>query len=293
MPLWLLMGMASFVVGHQTVQAQLIVTAEPSKKLYVAYEPVMVKVSILNRAGRDIVLADKGSTSWLTFQVTDSTGHLLSPHSRTSFEPVLIPAGQMLSREIPVNASYSMTRRGLYRIQASAYFPQLDRYFPSRAKTLQITEAKEMWSQAVGVPEGHPKAGTFRRLVLSNFHDGAKKFLYLRIQDEESGVVYASFSLGQVILVRKPTWNIDRKNQLHVLHMGAPQTYAHSVVDVDGKIVSREIYYEKNGIPSLVSDGSGGFLISGGISEKEANRDPLEADVRKISERPEGLPDVP
>lgn len=272
-------------------QAQLVVSMKPMKKLFVAYEPVEMEISILNRAGRDVVLAGKGATPWLNFQITYDSQHLISPQESTGFPPVMVPAGQALSRTIALNHLYPMTRQGLYRIQASVYFPQLDTYFNSAPETIQVAEARELWHQVVGVPEGHEMAGTYRRYVLMTFNDGARKLLYVRVQDEKSGTVRTSFSLGQVIMIRPPEWIIDVQNALHVLHTGAPHTYAYTVIDVDGKVLKREAFHEEEGSrPKLSASNDGSVLVIGGISEQQARQDPLHAEVRKISERPEGLP---
>lgn len=279
--IWLVMA----GLGH----AQMSVTMEPTKKLFVAYEPVMVTVSITNRAGRDIVLASRG-TSWLSFNVTDSNGNLLSPAGPTGFDPVMIPAGQMLSRKIKVNSMYPMGRKGLYRVSASVYFPQLDRYFQSQPATVQISDGRELWQQVVGVPEGREGEGTYRRYTLLSFNTGSERLLYLRVQDERTGSVFATFSLGQLMAIREPEWTIDGQNHLHILQLGAPRTYAHTVVDVDGQVVARKVYYEANGQrPQLAPTGTGEIVVSGGISEEDANRNPLGPSIHMISERPQGL----
>ncbi len=270
-------------------RAQMSVTMEPTKKLFVAYEPVTVTVSITNRAGRDIVLASRG-TPWLSFSVTDSNGNLVSPGGSTSFEPVMIPAGQMLSRKINVNSMYPMGQKGIYRVSASVYFPQLDRYFQSQPSTIQISDGRELWRQVVGVPEGQEGEGTYRRYTLLSFNTGSERLLYVRVQDDRSGAVFATFSLGQFIAIREPEWTIDGQNQLHILQLGAPRTYAHTIINVDGQIVARKVYYEATGQkPQLVPTGTGEIVVAGGISEEDANRNPLGPAIHMISERPEGL----
>ena len=270
-------------------RAQMSVTMEPTKKLFVAYEPVTVTVSITNRAGRDIVLASRG-TPWLSFSVTDSNGNLVSPGGSTSFEPVMIPAGQMLSRKINVNSMYPMGQKGIYRVSASVYFPQLDRYFQSQPSTIQISDGRELWRQVVGVPEGQEGEGTYRRYTLLSFNTGSERLLYVRVQDDRSGAVFATFSLGQFIAIREPEWTIDGQNQLHILQLGAPRTYAHTIINVDGQIVARKVYYEATGQkPQLAPTGTGEIVVSGGISEEDANRNPLGPAIHMISERPEGL----
>ena len=290
--LWLGATLVSLLLAP--AQGQVVVSMKPVKKLFVAYDPIQVEMSILNRAGRDIVLSGKGSTPWLSFQITDESGHLVSPEGSADFPPVMVPAGQALSRTVALNHLYPMTRQGLYRVQASVYFPQLDNYFNSQTEAIQVAEAQELWSQVVGVPEGNEKAGTYRRYILLTFNNGSQKLLYIRVQDEKTGTVRTSFSLGQVVMVRPPEWIIDVQNTLHVLHMGAPRTFAYTVVDIDGKMLKREVYHEEGSSrPKLSSANDGAVVVVGGVSDQKIRQDPLHAEVRKISERPEGLPLIP
>lgn len=288
-PFWL--GAVFALSLLSTAQAQIVVSMKPLKKLYVAYEPIQVEMSVLNRAGRDVVLTGKGATPWLSFQITDDAGRLISPEDSATFPPVMVPAGQALSRTVALNQLYPMNRQGLYKVQASVYFPQLDSYFNSSTQTIQVAEARELWSQVVGVPEGHEMAGTYRRYALLMFNNGAEKLLYVRVQDERTGTVRASYSLGQIVLIREPERIIDAQNCLHILHMGAPRAFAYTVIDVDGKVLKRQTYYEEGGSrPRLTASNDGSALIIGGISDEKAREDPIHAEVRKISDRPKELP---
>tara|TARA_R110002096_G_scaffold376724_7_gene570501 strand:- start:16658 stop:17575 length:918 start_codon:yes stop_codon:yes gene_type:complete len=286
-----ILALFTFAMVATDSHAQLSVHMKPTKDTFVAYEPVKVVLTITNRAGRDVVLAGRGRSPWLTFQVSDAQGHLVSPRNENQFQPVLVPPGQSLKRTITVNSMYSMSQKGIYRIRASVYFTQLDQFFNSKQETIQISDGKKLWHQVLGVPEGNEGAGTYRRFTLLSFNTGAEKQLYLRVQDEKSGAVMTTYSLGQVIMIRDPQWTIDLENRLHILHMGAPQTYAHSVIGIDGTMVAREVYREKGGDrPKMVSTADGDIVVVGGVSEQDEKQNPLSESVRKLSERPPGLP---
>ena len=114
---------------------------------------------------------------------------------------------------------YPMGRQGSYRIRVGVYFTQLDQFFNSKEETVQIADGRKLWHQVLGVPEGQGRAGTYRRFTLLTFHSGAEKELYIRVQDERSGAVLTTYSLGQVIMIRDPHVTIDTSNRLHILHM--------------------------------------------------------------------------
>ncbi len=286
-----LVAVLAFAAFAPQARAQLGVQIQPTKKIYVAYEPVQVVLTIVNRAGRDVVLAGRGKTPWLSFHVTDFQGNLVSPRGKGDFKPVLIPPGQSIKRKITVNSMYPMGRQGTYRIRVGVYFTQLDQFFNSKEESVQIADGRKLWQQVLGVPQDQEGAGTYRRFTLLTFNSGAEKQLYIRVQDERSGAVLTTYSLGQVIMIRDPQWTIDTANRLHILHMGAPRTYAHSVIGIDGKVIAREIYRENGGDrPRLLTAPEGDVVVVGGISDQEQKESPLAKSVRKLSERPPGLP---
>ncbi|MEM7012566.1 MAG: hypothetical protein AAF585_13910 [Verrucomicrobiota bacterium] len=293
LPILLLALVAVFTFAPRA-QAQISVQMQAEKKIYVAYEPLNMIVAITNRAGRDVVLSGPSgdSGSWLSFEVTDDKGYLISPKRAINFEPVIIPAGQTLQRKIPINRAYPMARKGEYRIKSNVYFPQLRKYFNSREQRIQVSDGREIWNQVVGVPQGREGEGTYRRYSMMTFSNGAKKELYLRIKQEENSAVRATYSLGPIITVRSPEFTIDKENRLHCLHMAAPRTYAHTVIDVDGVVVNREVYREDVNRPKLAAAGVGDVVVVGGVSEKEDAASPIDADIRRLSERPKGMPRV-
>ena len=59
--------------------------------------------------------------------------------------------------------------------------------------------------------------------------------LYVRVEDKENSLVYATYSLGRVISFDEPHAEVDRKNRLHVLQCSAPRMWSYSVVDLDGR----------------------------------------------------------
>ncbi len=286
--------LASLAFPPERAAAQLDVRISAARDIFVAHEPVAVTLTITNRAGRDITLAGRGNAPWLTFQITDGAGNMVSPKRGKDFEPVLIPAGRTLTRTIAVNSAYSMTRLGAYRVLASIYFPQLDRYFRSNAVTVQIADGRELWQQVVGVPGERAGAGEYRRYVLLQFNTGTQRELYFRLLNERTGSVLITYSLGQLITVRQPQWTVDGENRLHVLHMGAPRTFAHTVIDANGTTVARETYREVGtGQPRLVQAGETDVIVQGGVSQGESDQAAASFDVPNLSDRPPGLPRIP
>lgn len=273
--------------------AQILVDLKLDRSVYIAHEAIGGKLTIVNRAGRDLILGNANGRSWLDFSVTDSRGNLISPVTQNrGARPLVIASGQTHQMRVVVNDVYPMGQIGTYRVRATVSFPQINRVFQTKTLAVQVAEGKAFWNQVVGVPEGYPGAGTYRIYeLLTYFHGARQKALYFRLKDNSTGRVIRTFSLGDYLSVRPPLYAIDRSNQLHIIHMTAPQQYFYTLVDLDGEVVARERYYEKKGNrPTLVTLSSGDVEIRGGVTEEVAKTPYEKREFRRLSERPPGMP---
>ncbi len=288
-----LLLLAILLLSGLTAQAQIQISLKMDRPLYVAHEPITGKLTIVNRSGRDLVFGDSNGMSWLDFTVTNGRGHLISPVRRALNErPIVLSAGQTYEHDVTINRYYPMSTTGTYRVKANVTFPQINRVFNSQNLTIQVTDGQPMWSQIVGVPQGYANAGQYREYSLMTFYHGARsKALYFRMRDSDSGVVHATYPIGDYMSLRPPTHAIDTKNQLHVLHMSGPQMYKYTVINIDGDPVQQATYYEKGtDRPRLDVNAYGNVAVVGGMTEAEATTPYEQQEFRRLSQRPAGLP---
>ncbi len=279
--------MSSGVFGQIQVDLKL------NRKIYLRHEPITGKLSIINRAGRDLVFGDSNGLSWLDFTVTDSRGHLISPaRDVKNAKPIVISSGQVYEQKVTINQFYPMAAKGNYHVKAVVTFPQINRVFQSKVIPVQISDGQAMWSQIVGVPQGHPKAGSYREYSLMTYYHGSRtKSLYFRLRDSDTGRVFKTYPLGDYLSVQPPVHHIDRENRLHVLHMSSPLKYTHSIVSIDGDPVSRKGYVAKGADrPELRRSDFGDVTVVGGMTAEEAAVPYEQKQFRLLSERPPGMP---
>jgi hypothetical protein len=112
--------------------------------------------------------------------------------------------------------------------------------------------------------------------------------LYVRVQNKDSGVVYATYSLGRTIAFEQPQAEIDRANQLHVLHCAAPRAWSYARIGLDGQLLEHSSFMETKTRPRLVHSGSGEIAVRGGAMEASAKSSARKAP--KLSSRPPGQP---
>lgn len=297
------LGMAAAICLLSTASAQLMVDLKLSKNLYVAYEPITAEVTVSNRAGRDIVLGGPAGASWLNFNVgTDQGDPILPSGSRPIAGSTVLGAGKSHTLTVSLGKFYPLGQTRNYRVKASVYFAGTSQYISSRPRLFGVTEGRLIWQQVIGIPRGKPGAGSYRHYSLLVFRDTQRTLLYVRVRDQKSKRVLATYSLGRLIEVRDPQATIDGNNRLHVLFLGAPRTYSHKVIDYGGETLLSDIYRDEGGAPRLMLDNTGRVQVQGGAIYDPvggAGVDALRYDggntgapqsIRKLSDRPADLP---
>jgi hypothetical protein len=269
-------------------EAQVQVDLKFKRLQYIAHEPVVATLAITNLAGRDIELHDADGQSWLGFEITGSDEQPIAPLNGANREPSLrIQAGQRVTRQIDLTPLYPVYEYGAYHVRTNIYFGDLGKYFYSGTRVFEVTDARPIWEQTVGVPDG-AGSGEVRTysLMTNRFPDHTS--LYVRVQDKDAGVVYATYSLGRAIDFEQPQAEIDRSNQLHVLHCEAPRTWSYTRIGLNGQLLTHSSFMETKTRPRLVHSGGGEVAVRGGMIEAPAQSSGSKAP--KLSARPPGAP---
>ena len=269
-----------------TARAQIQVELSFKRLQYIAHEPTVATVRIANNSGRDIDLHDDSGQRWFGFEITEGEGRLLAPLQQEVGEAALhVESGQTVTRKINLTSLYPVHDFGAYHVRANVFFPDLNKFFYSTTKVFQVGDARPIWQKTVGVPEGMPGAGEARTysLLTNRFVDHTS--LYVRVENRDTGVVYTTYSLGRIISFDEPQAEIDRANQLHVLHCAAPRNWAYSHVGWDGQLLAHSTFLETKTRPRLRRTSDGSIAVNGGMLDR-----PVAASKRspgpKLSDRP-------
>jgi hypothetical protein len=272
-----------------TAHGQIQVELKFKRLQYIAYEPVVATLGITNLAGRDIELRDADGQSWLGFEITGSEEQPIAPLSGENAQPPLkIEAGQRVTRQIDLGPLYSVHDFGAYHVRTHVYFADLAKFFYSPTRVFEVTDARPIWQQTVGIPGGVAASGEVRTysLLTNRFPDHTS--LYVRVQDKDTGIVYATYPLGRTVAFEQPQAEIDRANQLHVLHCAAPRAWSYSRIGLNGELLEHSSFMETKSRPRLVHSGNGEVAVRGGMIETPAQTSRSRAP--KLSDRPPGLP---
>ncbi|HEY8835063.1 MAG TPA: hypothetical protein VIM09_05720 [Chthoniobacterales bacterium] len=271
-----------------TARAQIQVELKFKRLEYIAHEPILATVTIANNSGRDIDLHDDSGQHWFGFEINAGEGRLLAPlrPDADAAEPALhVEAGKTVTRKINLTALYPVHDFGAYHVRANVFFPDLNKFFYSTTKVFQVTDARPIWQKTVGVPEGMPGSGEARTYSLLSNRLVDHTSLYVRVENRDNGVVYTTYSLGRIISSEEPQAEIDRANQLHVLHCAAPRSWAYSHVGLNGELLAHSTFLETRTRPRLRRTPDGSIAVNGGVLDvpiAESKRTPAP----KLSDRP-------
>jgi hypothetical protein len=267
-------------------QAQIQVELKFKRLQYIAHEPILATIKIANLSGRDIDLRDDNGQHWFGFEVNAGEGRLLAPFKQDAAEPTLhVAAGDTVTRKINLTPLFPVHDFGSYHVRANVYFSDLNKFFYSATKVFQVTDARPIWQKTVGIPDGMPGAGEVRTYSLLSNRFPDHTALYVRVENKNSGLVYTTYSLGRVIANDEPQAEIDRANQLHVLHCAAPRSWAYSHIGLNGELLAHSTFLETKSRPRLRHRADGAIAVSGGMLDvpiAESQRTPAP----KLSDRP-------
>jgi hypothetical protein len=271
---------ALFLFVIAMAQAQIQVDLSFKRLQYIAHEPVLATVRIANNSGRDIDLHDDSGRHWFGFEVNAGGGRLLAPLSEAGEPPLHIESGKTVTRKVNLTPLFPVHDFGNYHVRANVYFPDLNKFFYSSTKVFQVGEGRTIWQKTVGVPVGPPGAGDVRT---NRFVDHTS--LYVRVESRDRGVVYQTYSLGRILSGDEPQAEIDRANQLHVLHCAAPRNWAYSHVGLNGELFKHSTFLETKTRPRLRLTAEGSVAVRGGALDlpvAETKRGPAP----KLPDRP-------
>jgi hypothetical protein len=278
-------------IGITTLQAQIQVDLKLPRLQFIAHEPVIATLGITNLAGRDVDLHDADGQSWFGFEVTGAEGQPIGLAGATTEQlPLRIEAGKRVTRKINLTPLYQVHDFGTYHVRAHVYFSDLSKFFYSQTKVFEVTDARPIWQRTVGIPEGNPESGAARTysLLSNRFPDHTS--LYVRVEDKDSGIVYATYSLGRIISFDEPQAELDQTNRLHVLHCAAPRNWSYSEIGLNGELLAHSSFMETKSRPRLTHTPAGDVTVRGGTIEAPPAAGAARSTAPKLSDRPAELP---
>ncbi|MFZ9963797.1 MAG: hypothetical protein ACO3GO_01190 [Terrimicrobiaceae bacterium] len=276
---------------HPFARAQIQVEMTLKRTLYLAYEPLIVNVSIQNLTGNSLNLRDTDAIPWFGFQIETLDGRPIAPHhSGHSNPPLLLKPGEKLTRPVNLTPLYPIGEFGGYRVRAQIHAMSIGQTFSSQPMNIEITEGRSIFEKTVGVPANQPGGGGMRKVTIMTHRLPNSTQLYLRITDPDAGVIKCTHRLGRLVSYGSPEILFDNQNQIHILQNVAPKAFLHSHIGLNGEVLERKTYQQIKKRPVLKSSVDGKVTVIGAqeIDNSVAEQEQI---TPSISDRPVPLPD--
>jgi len=276
-------------------KAQLSVSLTFERSNFLVDERAIATLKVTNLSGHELVLEEtQDGGAWCQIDVGAVQGASPSKLTNTpTIVPVFINSGETIARSIDVNALYSLSNPGQYRVKARINYGQ-NTQFVTPPVYFTMEPGKTIWTMTVGVPQGREGGGNLRAFSVVSHQRKEGVFLFARLEDKDAGWRYPPYPLGRVLTAMEPQSQLDRDNNLYVFHATSDDSYVLSQVDVASGRFGQALYRSKTpraGRPRLERQPDGRLVIAGGlrVSEEEitAQKSPSRA---RISDRPDELP---
>lgn len=279
---------AFVLLAVASASAQVQVHISFKRTLYMMYEPLICTVTITNMSGRTLDLADTQRDRWFGFQIESVDGRPVPPLNATyKNEPVQLESGKKLVRAVNLTPLFPF-EFGTFRVQATVYSAQLNRFFSSPQLNVEITEGRQIFEETVGVPTGTGEGAT-RTFTILVHRLPSSTVLYLRVQDRDAGKIFCTTPLGRFVTYGSPDVLFDNANNIHILQNAAPKIFLHSQVDVNGKVVKQTAVRVDKVKPALARKPDGSIVTVGG-TPYDPKATPPEQQLPKLNDRPVPLP---
>jgi len=269
------------------VYSQVAVSMKMTKTSFILNEPVTATIYIANHAGRELVLRGKGANPWLNFHLT-SSGRVVPLARRVNYNPLVIPAGQTVSRTVAISSTYELGRMGNYTCTVSVNMPGTTRNaFSSNRVHFTVTKGSTVWIQRAGIPDA---PGQTTECKLISFSANRTIEIYAQINSVNTGANIRTMSLGKTLNFARPTATLDGSNNMHALFQVKPNLFSHYCISPKGEVLSKDQYKRgRSGDPRLMPFNNGEVKIAGGVAFDPVVAAEQRKKLHGVAERPAGV----
>jgi len=214
------------------------------------YEPIVAFVTVVNDTAKPFVISEAGqeSAASLEFVIRKESGEKEMARLRRDLlvEKVYISSDQKEEVMVEISNFYDLREEGRYLVSAKVTWD--GKTYWSDRKMIDVVSGLELSSTSKSVP-GYPDR--IRTYSVRYWAREAKEYLFLRVEEEPSRLVYGVFQLGPLVRVFKPFVEVDRAGNVRTVHQVGNDCYIHTFFKSDRESVRflDHTYRRANGDP--------------------------------------------
>ena len=243
---------------------------ELNQDYYLPKEEISATVILTNFSGQTLELGK--TATWMNFEIENSEGR---PELQ---ERIIDASGEFelksalrAKKRLDITKGFDLFEPGVYQLTAFVDIPDWGRV-ASSPKKFQILSGINYWSRMFGAPslEGGNKIETRKYSLIQAIYLKESK-MYVRVDSVTESKILSVFSIGPMVSLSKPSPQIDRWNNLHVLYQIGLNGYVYNVISPDGEHLRRK-YYLKHATnfsyPQMYPDAQGRIFVVGGTLQE-------------------------
>jgi hypothetical protein len=250
------------------IQAQIGVKISLGRVEFLQFESIPLKVTLSNLRGETVHLNElAGESPWLTFQVMNTTDEEIPAADRTwTPPPFILQPGEVKSIHVDLVPYYLIRESGSYRV--SAHVLNGKKNISSGKLNFMVVGGATLWEQEFAAPAPINTKGSKeprpRHYSLVLHRAKGKRVLYARITNPETGRIYCTVPVGNMVNYGEPTARIDRAGDFHSFHQAGTRIFHYSHFTSEGKSLGTRYFSNISSPPQMISDSQGETEIIGG-----------------------------
>ena len=260
--------------------AQVKVEIQFDGEQFIANEPLVARVRIINDSGSTLRLAE--TPDWLDFAVKvkqggKEGGYVRPLRGATVVDPFNLESSKTATVRMDLAPMFNITQTGEYQVVATVNVPAFTAKYASAPKTFFIVSGSRMWERPFGVPSSIAQPDesglpVMRKYILIQALSGKQTKFYVRLTDAQENNIKV-LPIGTLVSFSRPEPQLDKWSNLHVMYQIGARAFVYTEVNPAGLIIARETHEISDTRPTLVANEEGRIVIRGG------NRRPTVDDI--------------
>src|SRR5688572_9276875 len=169
--------------------AQIKVDVQFDGEQFIANEPLIARVRIINDSGTTLRLGE--TADWLGFAIETTEGpyvRALRP-PKVDGEPFNLESSHTANVRVDLAPAFDLTHIGKYKVVATVKVPAFNTSFASGSRTFYIVNGTRRWEKQFGVPPNIASADAnglpeIRKYMLIEALSGKETKFYVRLTDK-------------------------------------------------------------------------------------------------------------
>lgn len=262
---------AVMLLAAVAASAQVKVDVQFDGEQYIANEPLIARVRIVNDSGVTLRLAE--TPDWLDFAIKAKQNGKDGPYVRPLrpakvVEPFSLESSKTATVRMDLTPMFNITQTGEYQVLATVKVPAFTTSYASAPKTFYIVSGSRMWERPFGVPpaiaapdaDGLPE---LRKYILIQALSGKETKFYVRVTDAQENNIKV-IPIGTLVSFSRPEPQLDKWSNLHVLYQIGSRAFVYSVINPAGLLIARETHEITDTRPTLAANEEGRIVVRGG-----------------------------